>query len=124
VLVIAGGVQGSPDDRMSEFVEDEQVGLELADFVFDFLFVEMALPALTFAEGAVGPSGSRSLVAFFAGPDGFADDPALDPAGALVTARVFGEGIPGHGGFGSGACEKGTRRNGAAETCGRGRTPE
>jgi hypothetical protein len=106
VLVIAGGVKRGADDRLGELVEDEQVGLELADFVFDFLLIDLALPALTFAEGAVGPSGAGGVVALFAGADVFADDPALHPAGARVTARVFGEGEPGHGGFGSGAGER------------------
>jgi hypothetical protein len=77
---------------VSEFIEDEQIGFELPDFVFDFLFVELALAANGFEEGALGPLETGGAVALLAGADGFVDDPAVDPAGTRVTASVFGEG--------------------------------
>jgi hypothetical protein len=120
MLVIAGGVQNGADDGFGELVEDEQVGFELADFVFEFLFVKLALPALACEQCAIGPIGSRGLIAFFAGADVLADDPAFDRAGARVTARVFGEGEPGHGGFGSDADERGR----AARHAGAGGRPD
>jgi hypothetical protein len=96
VLEVAGGVEGGADDALGELVEDEQVGLELADFGGDFFSVEFPLSALTFAEGAVGPVGSDGLVALVAGSDVFADDPAVDPPGAGVIALSIGAGFPGH----------------------------
>jgi hypothetical protein len=96
VLEVAGGVEDGSDNALGKFVEDEQIGLELADFVFDFLFVELALPADGFEEGALGPVDPGGVVAFFAGPDVLADDPAVDPSGAGVIASAIGAGFPGH----------------------------
>jgi hypothetical protein len=107
VLVIAGGVQGRADDTLGELIEDEQVGFELADFVFDFIDVELPLAALAFDQCAIGPVGSCGLVAFVAAAEVLANDPAVDAAGAVVIAFAVGSGFPGHGGFGSGAGERG-----------------
>jgi hypothetical protein len=96
VLVIAGGMQGGPDDFLGELVENEQVGFKLADFIFDFFLVELALAALALSEGAIGPIGAGGLVTLVAGPDVLADDPAVDAAGAVVISPAVGAGFPGH----------------------------
>jgi hypothetical protein len=78
VLEVAGGIEHRPDDRMGEFVEDEQVGLELADFVFDFLFVELALAADAVEKLPAGTVGDGGRVAGSAAADEQADDAAVD----------------------------------------------
>lgn len=118
-LVIAGGVQDCADDALDELVEDEQVGFELADFVDDVL----VSASVAFEQGAAGPVDSGGRVSFVAGADIFADDPAVDLAGAGVIAFAVGSGFPGHGGFGSDVIERGVSLRQKCETCGRGRTP-
>jgi hypothetical protein len=105
--VIAGGIKSGPDNALDELVEDEQVGLEFADCVFDFFDVELTLAALAVDQCAIGPVGPRGFVAFFAWAEVLANDPAVDSAGAVVVAFAVGSSFPGHGGFGSGAGREG-----------------
>jgi hypothetical protein len=96
VLVVAIGFEEGTDEGMAQIVEEEQVGLELADVVG----AEGAFAAVGVAVEALGPVDDRGRFAFGASADVLADDSAVDAAGTGVIASAIGAGFPGHEGAG------------------------
>jgi hypothetical protein len=91
VLMVAGGFESGTGNESGEGIEEEQVGLELSDFVGD----GGALAALAFDERAAGLVDRRGRVGF--GPDAevFTDDVPVDAPGAGVVTSAMAS-FPGH----------------------------
>lgn len=92
VLVKASGFESGAGDEIGEFVEEQQIGFELADFVGD------KGPFLAFAveEFSASPIGDGGRVALGPATDVDADDPAIPAPCARVIGAAFSACFPGH----------------------------